>query len=288
MSLLKSLPPIQAFDMPQGFEFQPPSETVLDKWNAGIHAAASDDAETTISIYDVIGDSWDGAGMTDKKVAGILRNVGDREVLVNINSPGGDLFQGLAIYNLLREHKAKVTVRVLGLAASAASVIAMAGDEIQISPAAFVMIHNAWVIAMGNRLDLREFADWLEPFDSAMAGVYVARTGQKKAKVAALMDAETWINGDDAVKMGFADGLLPSDKIEEKATAKAETKNSLALRRTEAIFAAHGLKVSERRALLKSLKGQGTPSATATVMPDADGLDEIAAALKATAKTLTS
>ncbi|MFT2622165.1 head maturation protease, ClpP-related, partial [Escherichia coli] len=76
------------------------------------------------------------------------------------NSPGGDMFEGLAIYNLLREHEGEVNVKVLGLAASAGSVIAMAGDTVQIARAGFLMIHNAWVVAMGNRNDLRELAAW--------------------------------------------------------------------------------------------------------------------------------
>ncbi|HCF5801664.1 TPA: Clp protease ClpP, partial [Pseudomonas aeruginosa] len=104
--------------------------------------------------------------------AGALRAIGgDVDVTVNINSPGGDVFEGLAIYNLLREHKGKVSVNIIGLAASAASFIAMAGDEIRIGRAAFLMIHNAWLIAMGNRNDLREIADWLEPFDMTLADI---------------------------------------------------------------------------------------------------------------------
>ncbi|WP_034085582.1 head maturation protease, ClpP-related, partial [Pseudomonas aeruginosa] len=111
-------------------------------------------------------------------IAGALRAIGgDVDVTVNINSPGGDVFEGLAIYNLLREHKGKVTVNIIGLAASAASFIAMAGDEIRIGRAAFLMIHNAWLIAMGNRNDLREIADWLEPFDMTLADIYAQRTG---------------------------------------------------------------------------------------------------------------
>ncbi|KLB48562.1 peptidase, partial [Xanthomonas euvesicatoria] len=104
-------------------------------------------------------------GVTARRVAGALRAMGKGPVTVNVNSPGGDMFEGLAIYNLLREHDGEITVKVLGLAASAASIIAMAGDTVQIARAGFLMIHNAWVMAVGNRNDLIEVADTLKPFD---------------------------------------------------------------------------------------------------------------------------
>lgn len=89
--------------------------------------------------------------------------MGGENVTVNINSPGGDMFEGLAIYNLLREYSGKVTVKVLGIAASAASIIAMAGDEIQIGRGAFLMIHNCWIVMIGNRHDLAKAAIDIEP-----------------------------------------------------------------------------------------------------------------------------
>src|SRR6185436_2438068 len=132
----------------------------LERWAPDLMAAAASE-ESTISVLDPIGvDPWTGEGVTAKRIAAALRSIGaDKDVVVNINSPGGDLFEGMAIYNLLREHQGKVTVKVLGVAASAASIVAMAGDEIQIARAGFLMIHNTWVIAMGNRNDLREIAD---------------------------------------------------------------------------------------------------------------------------------
>src|SRR5690606_9455368 len=150
-------------------------------------------------------------GWTAKRVSAILRNIGDNDVIVNINSPGGDMFEGLAIYNVLREHKGRITVKILGLAASAASVVAMAGDEVQISRAGFLMIHNCWIIAIGNRHELRELADWMEPFDKAMAGIYEEHTGLDPKEIEALLDAESWIGGADAVDKGFADSLLSRD-----------------------------------------------------------------------------
>jgi len=217
------------------------------KWNPGFQAAASSDND--IGIYEVIGDYW-GEGVTAKRIAAALRSIGSTsDVVVNINSPGGDLFEGLAIYNLLRAHQGHVTVRVMGMAASAASVIAMAADELQIARAGFLMIHNAWVIAMGNRNDLREVAETLEPFDSAMAGIYQTRTGIEEKEIKSMMDAETWIGGADAVDHGFADDLLPSDQIAER-----EDQKSAAIRKADVALAKAGMPRSERRKLFNELK----------------------------------
>ena len=138
------------------------SPKALQLWNPGVQAAASE--ENDIGIFDVIGEDFWGEGVSSKRIASALRNIGsENPVTVNINSPGGDLFEGLAIYSLLKEHKGAVTVKVLSLAASAASIIAMAGDQIQVARAGFFMIHNAWTLAIGNRHDLRDIADFLEP-----------------------------------------------------------------------------------------------------------------------------
>jgi len=233
------------------------SARALARWDAGVRAA-DDDADRTISIYDVIGyDYWTGDGVTAKRIAGALRSLGKGPVTVNVNSPGGDLFEGLAIYNLLREHDGEVTIKIIGLAASAASVIAMAGDTTQIARAGFVMVHNTWVLAVGNRNDLREISDWLEPFDAAMADIYVARTGQDVAAVQKLMDAESWIGGSAAIEQGFADELLPSDQVKQ-GDAKASV---AAVRRVEAALRAGGMPKSEAMRLISELKsGTGDPS----------------------------
>ena len=246
------------------------SPRALDRWNPGICAsAAEDDDARSISVYDVIGyDYWTGDGVTAKRIAAALRNMGAGPVTVNINSPGGDMFEGLAIYNLLREHKGEVTVKVLGLAASAASIIAMAGDTVQIARAGFLMIHNAWVVVMGNRNDLREVADWLEPFDAAMADIYAARTGEDVKAMAKLMDAEAWIGGAQAVEDGFADELLPSDQVEQK-DGKA---SASAVRRLEAALRASGMPKSEAVRLISEFKTSVGASAGA-VEGDPDGGD---------------
>lgn len=283
---LRTLPEIKAFERPSGLQFETPAEIVA-RWAPGVRAAADDD-ETTISIYEVIGqDPWTGGGMTAKRMAGILRSVGDKDVTVNINSPGGDLFEGIAIYNQLRAHKGKVTIRVMALAASAASVIAMAGDRIEIARAAFFMVHNCWVLAIGNRHDLAEIAAWLEPFDAAMVDVYAARTGLDAKAVAKLMDDETWIGGAAAVEKGFADDFLPADQVKEDEKTKAEAAPIMALRRVDSILASHGLSRTERRSLLADLKS-GKPGAAAPATHDAGDLSAVAASLRQLRATIAA
>ena len=145
-------------------------ENILARYNPEIHAAADSDADdkATINMYDVIGyDYWTGGGVTEKMVSAVLRKNKGKAITVNINSPGGDFFTGVAIYHMLKEHDGDVTVKVVGMAASAASVIAMAGDTVKIGKAAFLMIHNAWHLCIGNRNDMRDSADTLQEFDTA-------------------------------------------------------------------------------------------------------------------------
>ena len=229
----------------------------MERWSPEVRAADRDD-DRAISIYDAIGyDPWTGEGVTAKRIAGALRSLGRGPVTVNINSPGGDMFEGLAIYNLLREHEGEVHVKVLGLAASAGSVIAMAGDTVQIARAGFLMIHNAWVVAMGNRNDLRELATWLEPFDAAMGDIYASRTGLEADAVAKLMDSESWIGGAAAVEQGFADELLPSDQVGKGAGGASAS----AVRRLEAALRNSGMPKSEAVRLISEFKSSvGDPA----------------------------
>jgi ATP-dependent protease ClpP protease subunit len=258
---LRNLPEIKAGRLPTVCAFVSDPDAI-DRWNAGI-MAASQTPDNTISILDVIGeDFWSGGGVTSKRVAAALRAIGDQDVFVDLNSPGGDFFEGVAIYNLLRAHPRKVTVRVLGLAASAASVIAMAGDEIQIGKAGFLMVHNAWVVAIGNRHDLAEAAKTMEPFDDAMATVYADRAKVKKSKAAEWMDNETWFNGEQAVAEGLADTFLAADQVTEDKTKAASVKGVSAMRRVEARLAKTGLPLGECRSLIGEIKGQSAVADT--------------------------
>jgi len=254
-------------------------DRIIEKWNAEARASSvkAADADNTITVYDQIGeDWWTGEGVTVKRVDAALRRIGDGPVTVVINSPGGDMMEGVAIYNRLREHSGDITVKVVGYAASAASIIAMAGDRIEIGAASFLMIHNSWVIAAGNRHEMREVADWLEPFDNAMVAVYAQRAGIDRDDVAAMMDAETWISGEDAVEKGFADSLLPPDEIGEKDT-KAKATN--AVRTVEATLT-RSMSRSDARNLINQIKGKpdavpdATQDAGETVMPGLASLIE--------------
>ncbi len=259
------------------------SPMAMERWNSSLQAAASDD-ENTISILDVIGADYWGEGMTAKRMAGLLRTMGGADVVVNINSPGGDMFEGLAIYNQLREYSGHVTVKVIGIAASAASIIAMAADELQIGRAAFLMIHNCWVAAVGNRHDLARVAQDMEPFDRAMQDIYSVRSGLNGTEITAMMDSETYIGGVDAVDKGLADALLEADAVlgdPDSPTA--------ALRKLDALLAKANTPRAERRRLLKALKGSmpgaaptndGTHDAAVTINP------EILAGLESALSTL--
>lgn len=275
---LKKLPEIRADHRLGAAQFDARPDA-LERWQPEVRAAAEGD--NAISIYDAIGESWDGSGVTAKRIGAALRSIGaGKDVTVNVNSPGGDFFEGVAIYNLLREHQGKVTVRVMGLAASAASIIAMAGDEILMGDGSFLMVHNAWAVAVGNRHDMRDAAERLEPFDAAMAGVYAARAGISTAEAAALMDKETWIGAAQAVEDGFATGLIDSKEITKNASAHVERK-TLAL--VEASMARAGHSRAVRRDAFKALFSGKPGAAAETAMP---GAGETAALLQSLTNSL--
>jgi len=237
---------------------------------AGVRALAAGD--NVIGMFETIGeDWWTGGGVTAKKVAAQLRAIGDRPVEVQINSNGGDMFEGIAIYNVLREHPQPITIKVMGMAASAASVIAMAGDVVEIGAASFLMIHNCWVMAAGNRHELRDVADYLEPFDQAMVDLYAQRSGQPAATVAKWLDAETYMSGSQAIANGLADTLLPADATKVDAKAMAGDQDVNAVRTMELALLASGYTRTQARAHINKIKGtpgaalnDGTPGAADT------------------------
>jgi len=241
------------------------SPRALDKWNPAIQAAVENTSET-ITIYGVIGEDWYGEGVTVKRIDAALRAIGDREVTVYINSPGGDMFEGIAIYNRLREHSQKVTTKVLGMAASAASIIYLAGVERQVASSAFLMIHNCWTFLSGNRHYLRDVSDDMEEFDAAMADLYAETSGQSVEDMAELMDDETFIRGKRAVELGLATGLLASTEVTERETEEVGQAN--ALKAMDAALAKAGMPRSERRELFATFKS-GMPRATSGNTPRA-------------------
>ncbi len=232
----------------------------LERWNPALVSAAKEDKATTINIYSTVGEYGDGQGMTPKIVDAILRKADGADINVNINSPGGDFFDGLAIYTLLKEYDGNVTVNVIGMAASAASVVALAGKTINIAKAAFFMIHNAWSIAIGNRHDMAAISDMLGQFDEAMTSLYADATGMDKRAVGKMMDSETWIVGADAVEQGFATALLGEEEVKVEESLKNDY--SPAMRKVDVELAKAGMPRSERRELMKELTG--TPRAAKT------------------------
>jgi ATP-dependent Clp protease protease subunit len=179
----------------------------------GGYSVKNKGTEAEIYLYGDVGDSWFG-GVTAKQFADDLKAAGKVDTIqLHINSPGGDVFDGLTIYRLLVDHKAKVIVHIDGLAASIASVIAMAGNEINISESGFLMIHNAWGIAMGAADDMRTMADLLDKTTGSIRDVYVARTGKSGEAVKSWMDAETWFSAQEAKDNGFVTAISDNMRL---------------------------------------------------------------------------
>lgn len=152
-------------------------------------------------------ESWFDDDVTPALFASEL-NEGSGDVTVWINSPGGDCFAAARIYNMLRDYKGKVTVKVDGLAASAASVIAMAGDAVLVSPVSMMMIHNPATIAMGDHTEMEKAIAMLDEVKNSIINAYQAKTGLSKQKLSQLMEDETWMNAKRAVELHFADGII--------------------------------------------------------------------------------
>lgn len=164
----------------------------------------TDTDPAVLSIFDDIG----AFGVSAKSFLNDLASAQGDSVRVEINSPGGDVFAGLAIYNGLRNSGKKVNVRVLGLAASAASLVAMAGDTIEMPENSFMMVHNPWGFAMGGASDMRDTADMLDKLGVSLASTYAKRTGKSAEEITALLDAETWMSAAEAVDAGFATAVI--------------------------------------------------------------------------------
>lgn len=228
----------------------------LEVWNRGEISNYTN--ENTIEVLTEIGEDFWGDGITARSINSRLKTMQNKDIEVIINSGGGDVFEGIAIYNLLKEYEGKITVKIIGLAASAASIIALAGDEVFISKNAFFMIHNAWMGAFGNRHDFLAFAEFLEPFDEAIAKTYADFTGLKLEVVKDMMDRETWLSGEKAVEMGFCTDTTKEDlKIENK------NKETIMAHKLDVILAKTGMPRSERRKSIKELKKQiSTQNAT--------------------------
>tara|TARA_R100001463_G_scaffold56868_2_gene109022 strand:- start:581 stop:1567 length:987 start_codon:yes stop_codon:yes gene_type:complete len=162
-----------------------------------------------ISIYDEIGDY----GTSAKQFIDDLKSVGSKDITIRMNSVGGSVFDGLAIYNVLRSHQGYVKVKIEGLSASIASIIALAGDDIEMAENGFFMIHNPFGKSMGGADDMRKTADLLDKIKQELINIYANKTQLSEETISSMMDEETWLTSQEAKEMGFIDGITEPIKI---------------------------------------------------------------------------
>jgi ATP-dependent Clp protease, protease subunit len=169
-------------------------------------------SEADIWIYEEIGDSWFG-GISAKQFVNDLKALGDPQTIrLHLNSPGGSVFDAVAIHNVLRQHKATVNVSIEGLAASSASVIAMAGDHVEMANNAMLMIHDPWTFSVGSSDDLRRDADTLDKVKDSIMQTYLNKCKKKRGEnmrdeLTRMMSDETWMNADEALEIGLIDSV---------------------------------------------------------------------------------
>ena len=201
--------------------------TKVSNWLSYSPRAAANEA-ATIHIFDQIGEDWfSNSGITAKSFADTLQAVGPGPLNVEINSPGGNVWDGLAIYNMLRGRQSAVTTRVVGVAASIASIIALAGDTVEIADAALMMIHDPSGLTAGTSEDMRKMADALDQHAAILSGVYEKKTGKTSSAIRAAMKAETWFTSAEAISFGLADKLSEEKLAMEANAARAWFRASL-------------------------------------------------------------
>lgn len=192
------------------------------------YSPANSAGETsTIQIFDQIGEDWyGGSGLSAKQFSDVLNEIGNGPLLIEINSPGGNVWDGLSIYNQLRGRKAPVTTRVVGIAASIASIIALAGDRVEMADAALMMIHDPSGMAAGTSEDMRKMADALDQHAEVLVGVYAKKTGKSPEAIRAAMKAETWFTTAEALAFGLVDKPIKQLAMAAKWHPRAVTKTA--------------------------------------------------------------
>lgn len=207
--------------------------TARGEGRAGFHirALAGDDQTTEILVYDEIG-FW---GVTAGDFVRALQQITTPKILVRLNSPGGDVFDGLAIYNALRAHPAAVQTHVDGLAASVASIIMLAGDSVTAAEDSFVMVHSPWSIVIGDAAEMRAMADILDKIGGQIAAIYLNATGESPETVAAWLAGETWFTGAEAMAAGLV-GELRDQPLTATAAPEAPAARAFDLSGIAAIF----------------------------------------------------
>lgn len=210
-----NLTPIEIPPKPKDVRFEVPA--VLD----GEFSYDIGTTSGTIRIFEGIGGE-----VTASRVAGALSAIGEKPVTVLVNSPGGSYFDGIAIFNLLRGHGKPVTAQVVGVAASAASLICMAASRIEMARNASMMIHDPWGIVAGNSVALEKAAAFLRKVAEVSAATYARRTGRALDHVKQLQAAETWMTAGEAISLGFADALLDQDAAPRLQTLQSSQPRS--------------------------------------------------------------
>ena len=183
------------------------------KWRNQTEAGTAPEERTLFLNGTIAEESWFDDDVTPQLFKDEL-NSGTGDITVWINSPGGDCVAAAQIYNMLTNYKGKVTVKIDGIAASAASVIAMAGDTVLVSPVSMLMIHNPATIAWGDHAEMQKAIDMLSEVKESIINAYVLKTGLSRPKLSHLMDAETWMDANKAVELGFADEIMARAKAE--------------------------------------------------------------------------
>jgi ATP-dependent protease ClpP protease subunit len=220
--------------------------------------ANSAPSEAEILIYGDIGGGWWDEGITGESISNQIANLDVDTINVRINSGGGLVFEGLAIYQALARHDSKIVVHIDSIAASIASVIAMAGDEIRISEGANLMIHKPWSGMWGDADAFRKEAEVLDQLQTGLVNIYEARTGAKRSDLESWVNAETWFLGQAAVDAGFADVMVPAKK--KKAAASAML-NHFKNTPSNLLATAGGPEIREFEAFLRD--GEGLSNAQA-------------------------
>lgn len=215
-----------------------------------------------ITIYGVIGTSWWNDSFSATDIDNALNAAGENEIIINLNSPGGDAFDGISIFNRLKRHQGKVTIHVDGWACSAASIIAMAADELIMGLGSMLMIHEASNIVWGTKTEMRKEADILDELEEGIIDIYMTKANVSREEIRAKVDAETWFSAKSAVEIGFAN---TAEGIESEASGTAT--NSV-------------MSQEEKRNIMNELKGilkpnnqnqEPVPTAAATTVDKGKG-----------------
>ena len=187
----------------------------------------NDSGESELFLYGSISEeTWYGDEITPKMFRDELSKISGN-ITVWINSPGGDVFAASQIYTMLKNHAGKIIVKIDGIAASAASVVAMAGDETLIAPTGMLMMHNPSMITWGNKSDMEQAIKVLEEIKESIINAYEMKSGLSRTKIAKMMDEETWLNAKKAKSLSLVDGILFSSGEKEETSAEPDTENHI-------------------------------------------------------------